>query len=61
MPTPDPRELDVMISTGEQVTIGLLAMAIIQEGCKAKSYTGPQVKRADRQHLHQGAHSANRR
>ncbi|MFA7291788.1 MAG: aspartate kinase [Rhodocyclaceae bacterium] len=44
MPTPDARELDVIASTGEQVTIGLLAMAIIQEGCKAKSYTGPQVR-----------------
>ena len=44
MPTPDARELDVIASTGEQVTIGLLAMAIIQEGCKAKSYTGSQVR-----------------
>jgi aspartate kinase len=44
MPTPDARELDVIASTGEQVTIGLLAMAIIQEGCKAKSYTGAQVR-----------------
>jgi aspartate kinase len=44
MPTPDARELDVIAATGEQVTIGLLAMAIIQEGCKAKSYTGPQVR-----------------
>ena len=40
---PDPRELDVVISTGEQVTIGLLAMALMQEGVKAKSYTGAQV------------------
>ncbi len=44
MPTPDARELDVIAATGEQVTIGLLAMAIMQEGCKAKSYTGPQVR-----------------
>ncbi|MDQ5878929.1 MAG: aspartate kinase [Pseudomonadota bacterium] len=44
MPNPDARELDVIASTGEQVTIGLLAMAIMQEGCKAKSYTGPQVR-----------------
>ena len=43
-PKPDPRELDVIAATGEQVTIGLLAMAIMQEGCKAKSYTGPQVR-----------------
>ncbi|MBI3903220.1 MAG: aspartate kinase [Nitrosomonadales bacterium] len=41
---PDPRELDVVISTGEQVTIGLLAMALMQEGLQAKSYTGAQVK-----------------
>jgi aspartate kinase len=42
--TPDPRELDVIASTGEQVTIGLLAMALKEEGVKAKSYTGPQVR-----------------
>jgi aspartate kinase len=41
---PDPRELDVVISTGEQVTIGLLAMALKAEGLKAVSYTGAQVK-----------------
>jgi len=41
---PDPRELDVIVSTGEQVTIGLLAMALKQQGLKAKSYTGGQVK-----------------
>ena len=43
-PNPDPRELDVIASTGEQVTIGLLAMALQAEGLKAKSYTGPQVR-----------------
>ena len=42
--TPDPRELDVMISTGEQVTIALLAMALKDLGLKAKSYTGAQVR-----------------
>jgi aspartate kinase len=42
-PNPDPRELDVVASTGEQVTIGLLAMALKEQGLKAKSYTGPQV------------------
>ncbi len=42
-PNPDPRELDVIASTGEQVTIGLLAMALMQTGLKAKSYTGGQV------------------
>ena len=40
---PDPRELDVIASTGEQVTIGLMAMALMDIGLKAKSYTGPQV------------------
>jgi aspartate kinase len=41
---PDPRELDVMVSTGEQVTIALLAMALIDMGVPARSYTGAQVK-----------------
>ncbi len=41
---PDPRELDVIISTGEQVTIGLLAMALREQGLNAKSYTGAQVR-----------------
>ena len=42
--TPDPRELDVMVSTGEQVTIAMLAMALKDLGLKAKSYTGAQVR-----------------
>ena len=41
---PDPRELDVIAATGEQVTIGLLTMALKQLGLKAKSYTGGQVR-----------------
>src|SRR3954469_8055901 len=41
---PDARELDVIASTGEQVTIGLLAMALLEVGVKARSYTGWQVK-----------------
>jgi aspartate kinase len=41
---PDPRELDVVAATGEQVTIGLLAMALKELGLKARSYTGAQVK-----------------
>ena len=41
---PDPRELDVVASTGEQVTVGLLAMALLALGVKARSYTGWQVK-----------------
>jgi len=40
----DARELDVIASTGEQVTIGLLSMALMAIGVKAKSYTGWQVK-----------------
>ena len=40
---PDPRELDVLLATGEQVTIALLAMALQANGCTARSYTGPQV------------------
>ncbi|GAB7563657.1 aspartate kinase [Methylobacillus methanolivorans] len=43
MPNPSPRELDVLVSTGEQVTIALLAMALQELGVKAKSYTGSQV------------------
>jgi aspartate kinase len=41
---PDPRELDVIAATGEQVTIGLLAIALHELGLKAKSYTGGQVR-----------------
>jgi aspartate kinase len=44
MPDPDPRELDVMVSTGEQVTIGMTALALMELGIKAKSYTGTQVR-----------------
>jgi aspartate kinase len=43
-PIPNARELDVVASTGEQVTIGLLSMALMELGLKAKSYTGAQVK-----------------
>ena len=41
---PDPREYDVIVSTGEQVTIALLTMAIKQLGVDARSYTGSQVR-----------------
>jgi aspartate kinase len=41
---PDPRELDVMVSTGEQVTCAMTALALMELGIKAKSYTGNQVK-----------------
>jgi aspartate kinase len=42
-PNPDPRELDVVAATGEQVTIGLLAIALQEMGLRARSYTGGQV------------------
>ena len=41
---PSKREMDVLVSTGEQVTIALLAMALQAKGAKAKSYTGSQIK-----------------
>jgi aspartate kinase len=41
---PSPRELDVMVSTGEQVTIALMSMALMELGVKARSYTGGQVR-----------------
>jgi aspartate kinase len=40
---PLPRELDVLLATGEQATIALLSMALHEKGCPARSYTGPQV------------------
>jgi len=40
---PDPRELDQIAATGEQVSVGLLALAIQKQGLKARSYTGWQV------------------
>ena len=42
--TPSPRELDVLLSTGEQVSIALLCMALEALGCPARSYTGTQVR-----------------
>jgi len=42
-PRPLPRELDVLLATGEQATIALLSMALHEKGCPARSYTGPQV------------------
>jgi len=48
---PNPREIDVLLSTGEQVTIALLSMALEGVGCPAKSYTGSQVHiRTDNSH-----------
>ena len=40
---PNPRELDVLLATGEQVTIALTCMALENHGCPARSYTGAQV------------------
>jgi aspartate kinase len=40
---PSPREMDVLVSTGEQVTIALLCLALQEIGCDARSYTGAQV------------------
>ncbi|KXO08638.1 aspartate kinase [Marinobacter excellens] len=44
MEDPVPREMDVLVSTGEQVTIALLSMALQKRGCDARSYTGSQVR-----------------
>jgi len=41
---PHPRELDVLLATGEQVTIALLCIALEKRGCPARSYTGSQVR-----------------
>ncbi len=41
---PDPREMDVLVSTGEQVTIALLSMALQQNDVEARSYTGSQAR-----------------
>jgi aspartate kinase len=40
---PNPREFDVLLSTGEQVVIALLSLALLERGCPARSYTGAQV------------------
>ena len=43
-PNPSPREMDVLVSTGEQVTIALLSIALMKRGFDARSYTGSQVR-----------------
>ncbi|MGH8278086.1 MAG: aspartate kinase [Gammaproteobacteria bacterium] len=43
-PRPDPREMDVLLSTGEQVTIALTAIALEKRGLQARSFTASQVK-----------------
>jgi aspartate kinase len=51
VPTPEPREMDMLLATGEQVTIALLAMALHDLGLKARSFTGVQAgMRTDRAH-----------
>jgi aspartate kinase len=50
-PSPDPREVDMLLATGEQVTIALLAIALQSLGFKARSFTGAQAGlRTDRAH-----------
>lgn len=44
MKEPDPREMDALVSTGEQVTAALLSMALMQRGVAATSYNGRQVR-----------------
>jgi len=43
VPAPDPREMDMLLATGEQVTIALLAMALQGLGLRARSFTGAQA------------------
>src|SRR5690242_7630538 len=42
-PHPEPREYDILISTGEQVSMALLSMALNAKQCPARSFTGPQI------------------
>ena len=58
---PDPRELDMVMSTGEQVTIGLLAMALKDIGVPGQELHWRPGQGADRQHFHQGPHPFHRR
>ena len=55
-PQPDPRELDVVASTGEQVTIGLLSMALLELGVQGAQLHRLAGEGADRLRLHQVAH-----
>ena len=48
---PSRRELDVLLSTGEQVSIALLCMYLTNKGCAARSFTGGQARiRTDTSH-----------
>src|SRR5437773_2754445 len=42
-PSPDPREMDMLLAAGEQITIALLTMALQRLGLRARSFTGPQA------------------
>jgi aspartate kinase len=58
---PDPREYDVLLATGEQKTIALLAMAIQREGLPARSFTGAQMgMRTDTAHTRARIESVDR-
>jgi len=53
------REMDMLLATGEQVTIALLAMALHALGLKARSLTGPQVGlRTDRAHTRRASRAS---
>ena len=60
-PLHDPREYDVVVATGEQVTIGLLAMALQQHGVKSRSWMSLADADQDRRGPRQGAHPEHRR
>ena len=42
-PNPEPREYDALVSTGEQTSVALMAMALSKKGLKSKSYTAYQL------------------
>jgi aspartate kinase len=42
-PTPEPRELDMLLTAGERIAMSLLAIAVNARGCRAASYTGSQA------------------
>ena len=49
---PSPREMDVLLSSGEQVSIALVALALMERGCRARSWLGSQVRiRTDANHM----------
>ena len=56
----DPREYDVVVSSGEQVTVGLLAIALQAAGVKARSWHGLAIADPHRRRLRQGADRGHR-